>query len=258
MTTPELQLEKLSSPEVAKRLENGWRTVVFAVGAVEQHGPHLPLFVDAEHGTALAVAVARKAGSTLVAPTVRVGCSEHHMDFVGSLTLRRSTFTDLCIDYCTSLARHGFERIWIIPTHGGNFEPLIEAHPLLREAAAPGAQVDVSADMMQLMDCWRQVTDRETGHGDRVGGHADIAETSLMMHLHPDLVREDLAVRGVDPGMQLETFKRIIAEGFRSVTPTGVLGDARGGTPELGRALIEELADLVLADLRRGPWPETG
>lgn len=252
-TDLEVRLERLRSPEIGTRLANGWRTAIFAVGAVEQHGPHLPLFVDAEHGTALAVAVARKAGQTLVAPTVRVGCSDHHMDFPGSLTVRRSTFTALCTDYCTSLAHHGFEKIWIVPTHGGNFAPLIDMLTVLEEAVAPRVQVAISADMMQLMECWTRVTQEETGLGERVGGHADISETSLMMHLHPDLVREDLAVEGFRPAGDLEDFRRIIAEGFQSVTPTGILGDARGGTPELGRALIEALADLVLSDLRRGP-----
>lgn len=229
--------------------------MIFAVGAVEQHGPHLPLFVDAEHGTALALAVARKAGATLVAPTVRVGCSEHHMDFAGSLTVRPSTFAAICSDYCTSLARHGFERIWIVPTHGGNFEPLIGILPQLQEAVGSEVQVAISADMIQLMDCWRRVTQDLTGLGDRVGGHADIAETALMLHLHPSLVTESLAVEGYRPEMELDAFRRIIAEGFASVTPTGILGDARGATAELGRALIDALADLVLVDLRRGAGP---
>ena len=252
MAESEIQLERLRSPEVQKRLVEGWRTAIFAVGAVEQHGPHLPMFVDAEHGTALALAVARKAGRTMVAPTVRVGCSEHHMDFAGSLTLRTSTFEAVCTDYCTSLARHGFERIWIVPTHGGNFEPLIGMQPALQEAVGPDVRIAISANLMQLTECWQRVTQEQTGLGERVGGHADIAETSLMLHLHPYLVREDLAVGGFMPDLHLEAFRRIIAEGFRKVTPTGILGDARGGTAELGRALIDALADLVLADLRLG------
>ncbi len=132
MTELEIQLEKLRSPEIRERIEAGWKTALFACGAVEQHGPHLPLFMDAEHGSRLAVEVARRLGQALVAPTIRVGCSEHHMAFSGTITLRQETFEAIVTDYVTSLTRHGFERILILPTHGGNFAPLLEyggAHP---------------------------------------------------------------------------------------------------------------------------------
>ena len=59
MTELEIRLERLRSPEILERIEDGWRTVLFACGAVEQHGPHLPLFTDTESGSRLAVEVAR-------------------------------------------------------------------------------------------------------------------------------------------------------------------------------------------------------
>src|ERR1041385_9237549 len=105
---PHIALEHMTSPEVRAALDAGYTTAIFAAGAVEQHGPHLPLFMDAEHGSKLAEEVARSLGNALVAPTIRVGCSEHHMRFAGSLTLRIKTFEAICLDYCTSLARHGF------------------------------------------------------------------------------------------------------------------------------------------------------
>ena len=66
-------MEELTSPEIGALV--GTHRVVFACGATEQHGPHLPLAVDALIGDALAEAVARKLGDTLVAPTLRIGCS---------------------------------------------------------------------------------------------------------------------------------------------------------------------------------------
>ena len=77
--------------------------------------------------------VARRLGHTLVAPTIRVGCSEHHMGFPGTLTLETSTFQAVLRDYCRSLARHGFETICLLPTHGGNFGPTF----FLVESAIP-------------------------------------------------------------------------------------------------------------------------
>ncbi|MCH7475968.1 MAG: creatininase family protein, partial [Gemmatimonadetes bacterium] len=119
-----LFLERLTSPQVAAALKEGKTTIVVPCGAVEQHGPHLPLFVDAEHGTRLGAEVARRLGNTLVAPTIRIGCSEHHMSFSGTISLEETTFRAVCRDYCVSLSRHGFRKICMLPTHGGNFRPL--------------------------------------------------------------------------------------------------------------------------------------
>ena len=239
-----LDLEHLRWPEVRQRLDQGFRTVVFACGAVEQHGPHLPLLVDAEHGTRLAREVAVRLGRTLVAPTIRVGCSDHHLAFPGSLSIRSSTLSALLHDYCASLAHHGFERVCIIPSHGGNFRIVESAVPALREAF-PDVRVDGFTDLMGLMRVWTDVTERHTGLGERVGGHADIAETAILLALHPDLVRPDLAEAGYQGELSREAFDRMIRDGFDTVSPNGILGDARGATAALGEALIDALAGFI-------------
>jgi len=246
MTLPdEINLERMRSSEVAAALEAGYTTAVVPCGAVEQHGPHLPLFVDAEHGVRLGEEVARRLGDALVAPTIRVGCSEHHMGFPGTVSLTAETFAAVCRDYCTSLARHGFQRICFLPSHGGNFAPLAEMLEDLNAAVGPGCTVVAFTDLMAVVECWKGVVEEEAGLGERVGGHADIAESSVMLALHPDLVREDLAVRGFIPELEDDVIGRIIRDGFKSVTPTGILGDARGMTREVGERCIKELADLM-------------
>jgi creatinine amidohydrolase len=244
-----LHLEHMTSPAVAAALAAGRTTVVFACGAVEQHGPHLPLFTDAEHGTRLAGEVARRLGGTLVAPTVRVGCSEHHMGFAGTLTLRPETFEAVVHDYCTSLARHGFRRIGVIPTHGGNFAPLAAMLPRLGTAVGRDCTVAAYTDLKEVMRVWRDVIEAEAGLGDRVGGHADIAESAIMAALHPHLIDADRAETGLMVAMTDELLGRIFRDGFRSVTPNGILGDARGYTPALGEKCIAALADRVAAVL---------
>lgn len=248
--TEELQLERLRSPEVRARIDHGWTTVLFACGAVEQHGPHLPLFTDAEIGTALGVEVARRLGRTLVAPTVRIGCSDHHMEFAGTITLRRDTFEAVVTDYVTSLKRHGFERILILPTHGGNFGPLAAMEEGLRVAVAP-ATVVAYTDLIGTVDLWRRETEAELGLGARVGGHADVAETSLMRTLHHDLVRMDLAEPGFQAPLSEEVVARLMREGMRAMAPSGIFGDARGATPALGRRLLSVFADHAADAFRR-------
>lgn len=247
MADREIQLEHMTWPEVERALGHGFRTVVLACGAVEQHGPHLPLFTDAEHGTALAVAVARRLGGALVAPTVRVGRSEHHMDFPGTLTLSADTFRAVVRDYVVSLSRHGFRRICIVPSHGGNFRPLAEALPGLRQAAGEGVEVLAYTDLRGFLGVWRRAVDAAGGPGERVGGHADVAEASIMLALHPDRVRRDLAGAGYTGPVDDALLERIFREGFRSVTANGVLGDARGMDATIGRRCIEEAAAHLAA-----------
>src|SRR5712691_10976607 len=79
-----LELDRMTWPEVKSELQGGRDTVVVAFGATEQHGPHMPLATDALLGDHMARAVAERMNAFL-APTVRIGCSEHHLEFPGTL-----------------------------------------------------------------------------------------------------------------------------------------------------------------------------
>jgi creatinine amidohydrolase len=243
-----LLLEHLTWPEIEMAITRGTVTVIIPVGAVEQHGPHLPLMVDAERGTALGIRVARALGDALVAPTIRVGCSEHHMGFSGTISLRPETLEAVCTDYATSLARHGFLNICFLPSHGGNYKPLKSMLPRVKKAVKavnPEAVVLAYTDLLGSVGLWRFVVEEEKGLGSRVGGHADIAESSEFIHLHPGLLRP----RRVEAGRTLEldqpALDRIFEKGLRAVTPNGVLGDPRGMDPELGEKLLDAAAKAI-------------
>jgi creatinine amidohydrolase len=243
-------LEEMTWPEVEAAIEAGRTTVVVAVGAVEQHGPHLPLLVDAVRGDRLALDVARRLGDALVAPTIRVGCSEHHMGFPGTLSLRRTTLEAICLDYCVSLARHGFRKVCLVPSHGGNFGPLKDMLDDLNRAVAPGCEVRAYTDLNGFLDVWTRAVEEAGELGARVGGHADIAESSEMLVIRPDLVREERAEEGYPGGTDGPLLDRIFRDGFRTVTPNGVLGDARGMSEEIGTRCLEAVADVVAEALR--------
>lgn len=246
----EVALERMTSPEVRAALDAGHTTAIVACGAVEQHGPHLPLFMDAEHGARLAEEVARRLGNALVAPTIRVGCSKHHMSFAGTISLQTDTFEAVCRDYCTSLARHGFRHIYFIPSHGGNFAPLAGMLSRLRAAAGSQTQVVAFTDLAALVELWTDVAEAQSGMGSRVGGHADIVESSIMLALHPHLVQTHAAVAGYSGPLTPEVLARMFKEGIGSITPNGILGDARGMSEELGKRCIAEVADMLTAYFR--------
>ncbi len=248
-----LLLEEMTWPEVERALAAGFTTVVIAAGAVEQHGPHLPLLVDAARGDRLALEVARRLGKALVAPTIRVGCSEHHMGFPGTLSLRRETFKAVCVDYAESLSRHGFRTICFIPSHGGNFAPLADMVDDLRAAAGPGCEVRAYTDLHGFVALWEgAVEDLAPDLVHRVGGHADIAESSEMLCIRPELVRRELAEAGTVVSFDDSVAERIFEDGFRAVTPNGVLGDARGMSREIGDLCIARAADGIATALRGG------
>ena len=240
-----LLLEELTWPEVEEALEAGYTTAVVGVGAVEQHGPHLPLLVDAVRGDRLAYDVAVRMGEALVAPTIRVGCSEHHMGFAGTVSLRRSTLEAVCLDYAVSLARHGFRRICFAPSHGGNFQPLADMLDDLRRAVAPDCDVLAYTDLTGFLDVWRGAVAGAGGDAARVGGHADLAETSEMLVLRPDLVLRDRAEAGYTGAVDGALLDRMFRDGMRSVTPNGILGDARGASADVGERCLSAAANAV-------------
>ena len=87
---------------------------------------------------------------------------------------------------------------------------------------------------------------------DRVGGHADIAESSEMLCIRPDLVREELAEAGYVDGFDAALAERIFGEGLRAVTANGVLGDPRGMSREIGERCIARAAEGIAAAFRHG------
>jgi len=241
----EILLERMTSPQVKKAIEAGFQTVVFACGATEQHGPHLPLFVDSEHGTRLSREVASRIGKALVAPTIRIGCSDHHLDFSGTISIKKATLESLLFDYCSCLKMHGFTKIFIIPSHAGNMAPIEEMLERLKEAIGSEVKIIAYTSVSGLLQIWKNVVDYECGFSEKVGGHADIAESSIMLVLHPDLVHVDKAEIGCLETPTPAFLERMFREGFSSVSPNGIMGDPTGMSTDIGKHCIESLSEML-------------
>lgn len=157
-------------------------TVVLPLGAVEQHGPHLPTGTDAIIVAEVAAACAAQAGASgrdiVLAPLLGVGVSAHHREFGGTLSLRPSTHLLVLEDILRSIADAGGRRVVILNAHGGN-----------RGTAAAAAEAAAAATGLHVahLDYW---TVLDTASQDvSVPGHAGRFETSLMAHLRPELVQ---------------------------------------------------------------------
>ena len=189
-------MEEMTWQEIQAAMEQGSRTAIVVSASVEQHGPHLPLITDTVLGYQVAVRVARKLGGALVAPVVRPGCSDHHMDFPGSLTVPEELFHEILRQYCLDLAHHGFQEILLLSSHGGNFYPITRvADRLIEELAAQGVRVRPIVDVEGFMAAQTSVL-ADLGRGDDGGPHADLTETSQMLRILPHLVRQDRIEKG--------------------------------------------------------------
>lgn len=251
MAAVNLRMELMTSAEIAVAIDAGYRTIIVPCGAIEQHGPHLSLSVDADHADHLGTAIAQRLGHSLVAPTIRVGCSSHHLAFPGTISLRDATFEMVCRDYCTSLASHGFERILIFSAHVGNCPPLADMLPRLRAAVPAACYVSAFTDARAWLETWREAVSEAGGAPERVGGHADIAETSLMLDIHPDRVRPthyEAGPLGLPSAADLELMWQ---KGLRSLSPNGILGDPHGSSIAIGRNCIERMTALLVDSFRR-------
>jgi len=243
----ELRIERLTSAEIADAIAAGARTAILPLGAIEQHGAHLPLSVDSDHADALAIRTAERLGAALVLPTVRVGYSPHHLSFPGSLSVRSSTLEAICLDYCSNLAAHGFTRVFLFSGHIGNYPIMRDFEPRLADALAPALEVIVFKDGATILKAWRDAAESVAGLGSHVGGHADVAETSVMLVLHPESVRGDRAAAGYVGTVDEAFLRQMFVEGIHAVSPNGVLGDPAGSSQAIGQAALDAVTDLLVA-----------
>lgn len=158
--------------------------VVLPVGALEQHGPHLPLATD----TILVEEVARRAAAlvpgTVVGPAFPISSSDHHLPYGATASLSTSTLIHALTDAVESLLASGFASVFMLNGHGGNVEiiRLVARDVGIRRQAfaGSGSYFELAADRLKA-----------AGAGDigLVPGHAGAFETSMMLAIHPELVR---------------------------------------------------------------------
>ena len=244
---PALELDKPTWPEVEAELERGRRTVVMALGATEQHGRHMPLATDALLGDHVAAELADRLDG-FVAPTVRVGCSSHHLAFPGTLSMADETFHAVVGDLVSSLVGGGFERIVLVPTHGGNYAPLAAAIEKL--PADERGRVVAITDLTVLFRVAELGRD-EFGVSLEAGGvHAGEWETSMLAAIEPDLVHMDRAEAGY-VGDRESAVGEMFAGGVKSISDNGAVGDPAAASAEHGRRYWELAMELALGEIER-------
>lgn len=245
-----VRMENMNWPDIKEKIEKGYTTAVFAIGSTEQHGPHLPLITDSLIGDIIALKVAEKLGNALQAPTIRVGLSEHHLAFPGTVSLKPETLKAVINDFVDSLKTHGFKTIVLLPSHGGNFatvgkvvEELQQKHPDLKIVGFTDLQGFVDALIAYSGEYGVTAYD--------AGAHAGESETSFILALDPGLVQTERYAPGYLGPLGEEQVKIIFEQGMPALSEKGVLGDPATSTAEKGKVYIEKFADFVVGELKK-------
>jgi creatinine amidohydrolase len=241
-----VHLDRLTWVDVKEEIQNGRDTVVVPLGSTEQHGRHMPLGTDAVLGDEFGWGLAERLGAFL-APTVRFGCSGHHLTFPGTISVSEDTFQDLVIDVVASLSGHGFRRIVLLPTHGGNFEPLAEA--VKKIEPVQGVRVLAFTDLNGLVRAAFESSGKSGVEPAQSGAHSGEWETSLMLFLRAEQVKMEHAAKGF-VGELSEIMSKVF-DGIQSLDKNGVLGDPRPATAEAGKKYFEEMVNYLYQWVRK-------
>ena len=234
-----MRFAEMTAPEIRGLARE--KTLIFApIAACEQHSGHLPVFTDSILVGAVADGVEQNLrDQVLLLPVLWMGASEHHLPFGGTLTATLPTYELMLMELLTPLLRDGFSRVMLLNGHGGNIDPLHMAlrrlDTLFPKAILTGAAYweIAEAEIAALCEGPRKVM-----------GHACEIETSMIMHLRPDLVRTSLI--NDDPDETPDSLKGLFwARDFGRRTAHGAVGYPEKADAARGKAMLEAAVKKV-------------
>lgn len=233
------------------------------VAAVEQHGPHLPVRVDAAINAGIvsrALELMPANMEALVLPMQSVGKSNEHHAYPGTLSFSYETLARMWFEIGESVHRAGVRKIIFFNSHGGQ--------PQVMEIVC--RELRVKLGMLAVATSWFNITEQSdlfSDHERLHGIHGGEVETSVMLHLHPDLVAMQHAGDFVPVSVPMQQeFTRLRPDGAvgfgwqsQDLHPSGVSGNAaasdarRGGiaVERAAQALVEVVADVSSFDISR-------
>jgi creatinine amidohydrolase len=236
----------LTWPEITERLKIV-DTAILPCGAIEQHGPHLPLdvdYYDAEY-MAKEVAEACDEPKPFVLPPIPYGVSYHHSEFKGTICVSNNSLSAMIYDIGMSLAHNGIKKLVILNGHGDNAPTLNYAAQMINRDAKIFVCVETGetsdVDLYNLIETQNDI-------------HAGEIETSTTLALRPELVDMDKAVDDtLDLGNEFLDFTSERGVSWyvhtKTLTKSGVMGNAKLATAEKGRKMwkimIRKMAEFV-------------
>lgn len=236
-----MKFYEMSSAQLAG-VDRDQTLVVLPIAAVEQHGPHMPTGTDFILCSGVTDALeARLPESILLTPTLWLGASSHHLRFGATLNTDLETYVATLSDLAESLLDDGFLRLLFVNGHGGNVDPLRvalrEIQPNYPEALLAGGSYWHAADEF--------IRDSLEGEHKYVG-HACEFETSMVLHLRPDLVDQD-NLNDAGELVPSEIQGIFVSRDMRQRTAQGYTGRPDLASPEKGAKLFNGVVDRLQA-----------
>lgn len=251
MTTTR-RFAELTGPQTLEVLTEG-SILVLPIGAIEHHGPHLPLVTDALMAEAAAEALVPRAAAAGIdawqLPTISIAKSDEHSWASGTLWLNASTLFETIVDIGRSIATTPARKLVFLNGHGGNVALLQVANRELRRRF--GLQTFFMPALRVRAASGTGDEPEELG----LGIHGGYSETSIVMHLRPDLVHEDRFVTNVPADIAaLEHIgfnNKPVAFGWLSddFGPHGIVGDPTGASAAAGKEMFEQSIEVGLEAL---------
>jgi creatinine amidohydrolase len=229
-----MELARLSWPDARDAIRRA-RVALLPVGAIEQHGPHLPLGTDWYIASRIAEEVAKQEGR-LALPGIPFGVSREHRQFWGTLTISPDHLRDQVMAVARSLGDHGLRRFVFVNGHGSNCAPLEDAARKLREQ-------DIHAF---VFNWWQSIAANLAELFPDPTAHAGSIETSLMLAIRPELVRED-RFEDASSVSQWGTYVEGVLVGFDAAdfSDAGNVGDPSLASVGKGRTALSAACDSL-------------
>jgi creatinine amidohydrolase/Fe(II)-dependent formamide hydrolase-like protein len=248
---------ELTWPEARDRFQQV-DIALLPVGALEQHGPHLPLDTDAYDAEYLALQVAEACSDPkpLVLPNIPYGVSYHHDEFQGTVSISNDTLAKLVYDIGISVAQNGIKKLVIINGHGGNSPALNYAAQMINRDAHIFVCVDTGET--SDVDIYKMVETPNDVHSGEI-------ETSTSLAIRPHLVKMDLARREVPEFssryLDFTSKRGVLWYAYtRKISNSGVMGDPTKASAGKGKkiweiiithlvALVEDLKSMTMEEI---------
>lgn len=247
------RFRELTWPEVNVAAERD-PCLLIPVGAIEQHGHHLPVDVDntiTEH--VCEEAARRSDGDILVMPPIHYGYNDHNMDFPGTISIRMEHFIHYCADVGTSIASQGFRHMFFVNAHGSNAS--------LCDLIARRVTVETDA-LAGAINHWELGWDfirPELEGGPYAADHACEWETSEYLAICPELVQSDKVIdevpaerggsRWLYPGLDGQKWVHFMNYWSR-INDSGVAGTPSYASAEKGKRMLEGTIERLIAVAR--------